>query len=190
MEQLVSIADITPTLVQELGSNLDEGDCDGKNIASLIRGNGEPVHQYVYGAFTNCRIMGNRDRIFPIRSIRDQRYSLIFNPNYKNEITSNVTLSRALEILKSDQKKKVNLDLASSWVMKANLTTSEEELVHKLHHRPEYELYDLLNDPFELVNLIGDAKFRKVGHRLKHALHKKLGKLGDADPVKTERKLL
>jgi len=190
VEELVSIADITPTLVQELGSNLQEGDCDGKNIASLIRGNGEPVYQYVYGAFTNCRIMGNRDRIFPIRSIRDKRYSLIFNPNFKNEITSNITLSRALEILKSDQKKKANLDSASSWVNKAKPNTSEKELVHKLHHRAEYELYDLRNDPFELLNLISDPKFKKVRHRLKQALLKKLEELGDADPVRTEKKLL
>ncbi len=190
VEQLVSIADTTPTLVQELGSNLEEDDCGGKNIASLIRGSVEPVHKYVYGAFTNCRIIHNRDRIFPIRSIRDKRYSLIFNPNSKNEITSNITLSRALEILKSDQKKKANLDPASSWVTKANLTTAEKKLVHKLHHRAEYELYDLRNDPFELVNLIGDPKFKKVGQRLKEALHKKLGELGDADPVITEKKLL
>jgi N-sulfoglucosamine sulfohydrolase len=190
VEEMVSIADITPTLVQELGGDLKQGDCDGENIASLITGNGEPVHQYVYGAFTNCRIMDNRDRIFPIRSIRDKRYSLIFNPNSKNEITSNITLSRALEILKSDQKKKANLDPASSWVTKANLTTAEKKLVHKLHHRAEYELYDLRNDPFELVNLIGDPKFKKVGHRLKQALHKKLGELGDTDPVNTEKKLL
>jgi N-sulfoglucosamine sulfohydrolase len=176
--------------VQELGGNFEEGDCDGKNIASLIRGNDDPVHQYVCGAFTNCRIMGNRDRIFPIRSIRDKRYSLIFNPNFKDEITSNITLSRALEILKSDQKKKANLDPVSSWVTKANLTTGEKKLVHKLHHRPEYELYDLLNDPFELVNLIGDPKFKKVNDRLKQALRKKLEELGDADPIKTERKLL
>jgi len=167
VEELVSIADITPTLVQ-----------------------GEPVHQYVYGAFTNCRIMGNRARIFPIRSIRDKRYSLIFNPNYKNEITSNITLSRALEILKSDQKKQGALDPAASWVTKANLTTAEKKLVQKLHHRPEYELYDLLNDPFELVNVISDPEFKKVGHRLKQALHKKLGERGDADPVRTEKKLI
>jgi N-sulfoglucosamine sulfohydrolase len=190
VEQLVSIADITPTLVQELGGDLKQGDCDGKNIAPLIKGNGVPVHQYVYGAFTNCRIVDNRDRIFPIRSIRDKRYSLIFHPNSKDEITSNLTLSRALEILKSGKKKQGALDPASSWVTKVNLTTSEEELVHKLHHRAEYELYDLLNDPFELVNLIGDPKFKKVGHRLQQALHRKLGELGDADPVKTERKLL
>jgi N-sulfoglucosamine sulfohydrolase len=190
VEELVSIVDITPTLVQELGGNFEEGDCDGKNIASLIRGNDDPVHQYVCGAFTNCRIMGNRDRIFPIRSIRDKRYSLIFNPNFKDEITSNITLSRALEILKSDQKKKANLDPAASWVIKANPTTAEKKLVHKLHHRKEYELYDLRNDPFELVNLIGDPKFKKVGHRLKQALHKKLGELGDADPIRTEKKLL
>ena len=190
VEELVSVADITPTLVEELGSNLQEGDCDGKNIASLIRGNGETVHQYLYGAFTNCRIVDNRDRIFPIRSIRDKRYSLIFNPNSKDEITSNITLSRALEILKSDKKKKANLDPASSWVMKPNLTIGEKKLVHKLHHRAEYELYDLRNDPFELVNLMGDPKFKKVEHTLKQALCKKLGELGDADPVRTEKKLL
>ena len=190
VEELVSIADITPTLVEELGGDLKQGDCDGKNIAPLIKGNGESVHQYMYGAFTNCRIMGNRDRIFPIRSIRDQRYSLIFNPKFKNEITSNVTLTRALEILKSDKKKKANLDPASSWITKSNLASSEEELIHKLHHRSEYELYDLLNDPFELVNVISDPKFKKVRHRLKQALQKKLGELGDVDPVKTEKKLL
>ena len=82
------------------------------------------------------------------------------------------------------------LDPAASWVTKANLTKMEKELVHKLHHRAEYELYDLLNDPFELVNLIGDPKFKKVRHRLKQALHKKLVELGDADPIRTEKKLL
>ncbi|MEL0099198.1 MAG: sulfatase, partial [Opitutae bacterium] len=147
VKELVSIADIIPTLAQELGSNLQEGDCDGKNIASLIRGSGEPVHQYVYGAFTNCRILDNRERIFPIRSIRDKHYSLIFNPNFKGGITSNVTLSQALGILKSGKKKQGALDPASSWVTKSNLTTAEEELIHKLHHRAEYELYDLTNDP-------------------------------------------
>ena len=190
VEELVSIADITPTLVQGLGGDLQEGDCDGKNLSALIRGNGENVHQYLYGAFTNCRIVDNRDRIFPIRSIRDKRYSLIFNPNFKDEITSNVTLSRALDIIKSGKKKQVAQDSVASWVAKSNLTTTEKELVHKLHHRPEYELYDLFNDPFELVNLIGDPKFKKVGYRLKQALHKKLGELGDADPVNTEKKLL
>ena len=97
-DELVSIADITPTLIQELGVDLRQGDFDGENIASLIKGKGEPVHQYVYGAFTNCRIMGNRDRIFPIRSIRDQRYSLIFNPRLvylnRNNAYSNNEISR------------------------------------------------------------------------------------------------
>jgi N-sulfoglucosamine sulfohydrolase len=190
VEPLVSIQDIVPSLGSFLGGELFPGDCDGQSFLSLLKGGSKPIHPYLLGAFTNCRINDNKDRVFPIRSIRDERYSLIYNPNFQNGITSNITLSRALEILQPDQKKKANLDPASSWVMKSNLTTSEEELVHKLHHRPEYELYDLLNDPFELVNLIGDPKFKKVGHRLKQALHKKLGELGDADPVKTERKLL
>ena len=190
VKELVSIADITPTLVEELGGDLKQGDCDGKNIAPLIRGIQGPVHQFVYGAFTNCRIVDNRERIFPIRSIRDKHHSLIFNPNFKGGITSNVTLSQALSFLESGSPEKIKtLTTAGSWVMKPNKDEFEKELVHKLHYRSEYELYDLTKDPFELVNLFDHPDHKKTGHKLKNALQKMLRKHEDSDPIRTEEDL-
>ena len=62
--------------------------------------------------------------------------------------------------------------------------------MHKLHHRPEYELYDLSKDPFELENKADDPSHKKTLARLKKALHAKLAKLGDPDPIATEKSLV
>ena len=188
IDELVSTADITPTLVEGLGGKLGKGDCDGKSFLSLIKGDDQSLHQYVYGAFTNCRIIDNRERVYPIRSIRDKRYSLLYNPNYKN-ITSNVTLSQALSIVEENSKSKSKKALtpAGSWVLKSKKNAKANRLANKLHHRPEYELYDLDKDPYELVNKANHKEYTKTLTRLKDALMKKLEELRDPDPIATER---
>ncbi|MEM7395672.1 MAG: sulfatase, partial [Verrucomicrobiota bacterium] len=93
--ELISTADITPTLVDAAGGNLKPDDCDGKSFLKTLKGESEVLHEYVFGAFTNCRIIDNRERVYPIRVIRNKKFSLIWNPNYQ-EITSNVSLSGVL----------------------------------------------------------------------------------------------
>lgn len=58
IEPLVSIADVTPSLVEAAGGELKAGDCDGKSFLPLLRGQEVPLHDYVYGAFVNCNIIG------------------------------------------------------------------------------------------------------------------------------------
>ena len=70
---------------------------------------------------------------------------------------------------------------------KASKSKREQELVHKLHNREEFELYDLQKDPFEMENLEGDPKYQKIERRLKNALLTKLQALGDSDPISTEK---
>ncbi len=188
VSELVTTADITPTLVDGLGGKLKKGDCDGKSFLHLFQGNGEPIHDNVLGAFTNCRISNNRDRVYPIRSIRDKRYALIYNPNYSS-ITSNVTLTQALELKQSGAVKK-DLTPAASWVLKGRNDHSAKSFIHKLNHRPEYELYDLQEDPYELKNLSDNPKYKKVLVRLKKSLHQQLQVMGDSDPMVTEQAFL
>ena len=72
----------------------------GWSFLPLLRGKElEQTRKYVFGAFTNCRIIDNRERVYPIRSIRDRQFSLIYNPNHES-ITSNVSLSQALKMIK------------------------------------------------------------------------------------------
>ncbi|MDC3335001.1 sulfatase [Opitutales bacterium] len=186
IKELISTADITPSLVYELGGKLEKGAVDGKSFLNLLKGVEDPIHQYVYGAFTNCRIIDNRERIYPIRSIRDKRYSLIYNPNHKS-ITSNVTLTQALKMTEDNETKPKDLNPTGSWVAKSEKSKMEQVLVHKLHNRDEFELYDLQKDPFEMKNLAGSAKHKKVQGRLKFALMAKLNELEDSNPINTEK---
>lgn len=191
--QLVSIADVTPSLVEAVGGKLKQGDVDGKSFLPLLQGREFKGHDFVYGAFTNCNITGNQDRIYPIRVVRSERYTLIYNPNFKHQ-TSNVTLDQARAMLADpDEKPKVSdasYNVAGSWVELSRKNPSARPLVHKLHHRPEYELYDLEKDPHELRNLIDDPAHAETARGLKAALHAWLEKVGDADPMATEKSLV
>jgi uncharacterized sulfatase len=160
IKELISTADITPSLVNELGGKLQKGTVDGKSFLDLLENKNEPIHQYVYGAFTNCRIIDNRERIYPIRSIRNKRYSLIYNPNHESK-TSNVTLTQALKMIEDSTTKPKELNPTGSWVAKPDKSKMEQALVHKLHNRDEFELYDLQKDPFEMKNLAGSSKHKK-----------------------------
>ena len=189
IKELISTADITPSLVNELGGKLQKGTVDGKSFLNLLAGKNESIHQYVYGAFTNCRIINNRERIYPIRSIRNKRYSLIYNPNHQSQ-TSNVTLTQALKMIEDTEIKPKDLNPTGSWVAKVDKSKFEKKLVEKLHNREEFELYDLQKDPFEMVNLTGDSKYLKIQKKLKDALLAKLKALGDSDPMSTEKRFV
>ena len=188
IDELVSIADIAPTLVDIAGGNYKKNDFDGKSFLSLLSGDSQALQKYVFGAFTNCNMLGSQKRIFPIRSIRSKTHSLVYNPNF-NHLTSNITLDDALAILK-EKTPPNNHGVATSWVEQAKKDSKSQPLVHKLHHRPEYELYDLINDPHELVNLIDHPEQQRNANELKVALHHKLKALGDHNPIQTERSLV
>jgi len=186
IKELISTADITPSLVEELRGKLQKDAVDGKSFLNLLKGEKEPIHKYVYGAFTNCRIIDNRERVYPIRSIRNKRYSLIYNPNHESK-TSNVTLTQALKMIEDAKTKPKELNPTGSWVAKPDKSKMEQALVHKLHNRDEFELYDLQKDPFEMNNLADDPKHQKVQSRLKSALMAKLKELDDSNPITTEK---
>ncbi|MGB6221853.1 sulfatase family protein [Haloferula sp.] len=185
--ELVANADITPTLVDAAGGRLSPDDCDGESFLKMLKGEPQELHQHVYGAFTNCNIIGSRDRIYPIRVVRNKTFSLIYNPNHENE-TSNTTIDAALALLNGKGKNN-SADVASSWVELSKSDPTAQFTVRKLHHRPEYELYHLGNDPHELKNEISNPEYRSVAEELKKQLHRRLTELKDADPVSTERSL-
>jgi N-sulfoglucosamine sulfohydrolase len=182
-EELISTADITPTLVDAAGGTLRPGDCDGKSFLKTLQGEKQELHSHVFGAFSNCNIIGNRERIFPIRVIRNKSFTLIYNPNHEGQ-TSNVTLDKARAMLEDPSKG--GDDIASSWVE----LSRTDPFVHKLHHRAEYELYHLEKDPYELKNEINNPEYRAAAEELKKQLHAKLAELGDADPIATEKSLV
>ena len=181
------LADAIKTNFEAAGGEVNPDDFDGQSQWANFKGANERVHKYTYGAFSNCNIIDNRERVFPIRSIRDERYTLIWSPKAEVEVTSNTTLTKALALLDGEDVTG-EFDPAASWVVKLETSADPllEQLVNRLHHRPKWALYDRESDPKELTNLVGNPEYSEVQERLQSALEAWLSKWGDEDPVATE----
>ena len=180
------IADIAPTLLEAAGGDADEWTFDGISQWANWMGGDTDVHRYAFGAFTNCNILDNKTRNYPIRSIRDDRYTLIWSPQYQ-DITSNVTLTQSLQWIADGESDKYP-DVAASWVQQSHKEPNalNKALVHRLHHRPEWALYDRKSDPHELQNLAESPGHEQTFQTLQKALQKWLERWDDSDPVATE----
>jgi N-sulfoglucosamine sulfohydrolase len=176
VNELISTQDITPTFVAAAGGSLKAGDVDGKSFLKTLKGKKQVLHKYVYGAFTNCNIIDNRDRIYPVRSIRNKDFALLYNPNFKN-ITSNKALTG-------------KGGPAMSFHALKGSSAKADALILKMHNRPEFELYKLTSDPYELKNEINNPEYKSIIEKMKNALMTKLDALGDSDPIATEKSLV
>jgi uncharacterized sulfatase len=190
--ELISTADVTPTLVDAAGGSLKPDDCDGKSFLKTLKGGAQVLHENVFGAFTNCRIIENRERVYPIRVIRNKNFSFIYNPNHKG-VTSNLTLSGVLAGFgepNSKRKDTENQKAANSFFDKKDTSPQANALVYKINHRPEFELYNLTKDQFELKNEVQNPEYKNIVEAMKKRLLERLAELGDSDPIATEQALL
>ena len=188
-DQLFWISDVAPTFCEAAGKKYNKEVFDGKSQWQNFLGKNRKVHEYAYGAFSNCNIIDNRKRIFPIRVIRDKKYSLIWSPNHK-EYTSNTNLTEVYNKVTgvTDASKKGSM--AGSWLDTVDGDPMKDALIKKLIKRPEWALYDRENDPHEMKNLVDDPKLADTRKRLQDELMKWLEKWGDTDPIKTEKGLV
>ena len=67
-----------------------------------------------------------------------------------------------------------------SWIKKAQAgDAGAKERVRRYQWRPEIEVYDLKNDPYEWNNIAGTEEVKKVQNRLSGALKKWMKSQGD-----------
>ncbi len=142
IDGLVNIVDILPTLIEIAGGKVSEN-LDGKSFKEAILNNSSINRKYVYGISTLQNIM--RPKVFPSRSIRNERFKYIVNFNsvdvYKENMGENPYINEFIKI-------------------------GAESFPNK----PYEEFYDLDNDPYELNNLINKNHFEKEIGELKQQL--------------------
>lgn len=150
---LVEYVDVTPTFVSAAGGTPAKA-LEGKSLLPVLTGKAKEHKEYVYGIMTTRGII-NGSRSFPIRSVRDSRYRLIWNLNHEAQFTNACTKGATFK----------------SWVQAAEAgDTQAKKLVAKYYYRPEFELFDCDADPLEMTNLIEDARHADIRERL----HEKL----------------
>ncbi len=144
-DALISFADFVPTLI-DLASNdgLDKkNNFDGKSLVKIFETGSVSHHEYLFGV-GNSQGIQNR-HIFPQRSVYDGRYNYIYNFN-SNE-----------RLAKLDIKDPIRYYFYKLGADK-----------HK--NKPEEELYDTLNDPFEMNNLAQDKGLFSLKSNLREVL--------------------
>ena len=164
---MTQYVDIVPTLIDIAGGdptkiNTGVKDAngytgfDGKSFKNILLGQSNELRNVVFGVQTTRGII-NGSESYPIRSARNKNYLYIHNMQPNN------TFQNVL----------IKTPLFKSWQSK------EPARANAYMHRPEEELYDVVKDPFQLVNLAGDPSLKNEKEQLKTALASFMKQQGD-----------
>lgn len=171
-DALVEYTDILPTFIEVAGGKPAK-ELDGKSLLPVLRGETNHHKDFVYGEVTTRGIINGTDS-YPIRTVRDDRYRLIWNLNPEAKYTNALTRSEAFQ----------------SMVAKAKSGDARaQELVNRYHFRPEIELYDCQDDPLEMENLAENPEYMETIRRLKQMLQQWMDAQGDRG-LETEREAI
>ncbi|MGC6480833.1 MAG: sulfatase [Porticoccaceae bacterium] len=155
---MIEYVDVIPTLT-DIVSNTVPKNLDGKSFKSVLIGKKTEHKEYVYGIQTSFNI--HEGAPYPIRSVRTKRLKLIHNlmPNnsFSNILTAGKWFKEELALEKKQGKENFSNYL----------------------QRPEYELYDMVNDPFERINIINQPQHQKQLVVLKQKLTTWMHQQGD-----------
>ncbi|HXH98844.1 MAG TPA: sulfatase [Sphingobacteriaceae bacterium] len=175
---MTQYVDVVPTLIELAGGNPSDINTgtkdaagytgfDGKSFKKVLFGQTNNFRNYVFGVHTTRGIISGSEA-YAIRSARSDKYLYIHNLNYKNKFSNVVTRS----------------PMHQQWLNKNQ--TGRGYFYEK---RPEEELYDIRNDPYELVNLAKKPEMKKVKDDLKSQLASFMKQQGDMG-IATEMKAL
>lgn len=180
--ELVSTIDLMPTLLTAAGVEPPSG-LPGNALQPLFKP-GEANWRTHY--FAEYHTHAAAPNYFPQRSVRTERYKLIENllpgevhPDY------DLTLSK---LSKEATKRKVSGGLDLTRVI-AQADPAVRQSYERMRQPSRYELYDLVDDPYEYHDLSGSTDYAAELHELQTALRAWREETRDPllDPAKLER---
>ena len=160
-DALVQYVDIAPTFIEAAGGDPKTIDFDGISLLGLLKGKTDKHSDYAFGIQTSRGIYSGPEA-YGIRTVRNHRYRLIWNLNYESEFRNTVI---------------ARMPIYKSWA-KGDDHAKEQHRRYRI--RPEYELYDLLKDPYEMKNLASNPESKATMNMLQKKLKAWMEKQGDA----------
>jgi len=160
---MVQYVDFLPTLVEAAGGLPREG-LDGRSFLGVLLGDTDRHHDAVYGVHTNYGIHDGLP--YPVRSIRTETHKYIWNLNHEGEYR-NVMITQDRE------------GFYRSWEEKAKTDPAAKRRMDQYLHRPEEELYNVREDPYELNNVAGKPEHKELVRDLRAKLEEWMKKQGD-----------
>lgn len=165
---MVQWMDIMPTLIEIAGGNAVDS-LDGRSFLNVLKNPENSHHPAIFTTHSG----DNNMNVYPMRSIRTNDWKLIWNLHPEFQFTTQIDRSDEAPSRRYWQ----------SWERAAKRDSALQPIIDKYHVRPEYELYDLRNDPDELVNLAGKPAHSAIELELKQKLEAQMTAQGDERKV-------
>ncbi|MCA9034644.1 MAG: sulfatase [Planctomycetaceae bacterium] len=161
-DAMVEYVDIVPTVLEAIG--LDRPDVlDGRSFLPVLTGNASTHKKYVFGLQTSRGINAGPEH-YGIRSVRSERYRLIRNLTPETTFVNAATNDPTFRTWRS---------------LAADGDAQAASLVHDYQHRPAWELYDCVSDPWNRSNLIDDPSLVEIRRELTDQLDRWMQQQGD-----------
>lgn len=159
---MIEYVDVVPTMLDIAGAK-PVSNLDGRSFLPVLQGKASSHKSIVYGVMTTKGTI-NSPLFYGSRSIRDDKYKLIWN------FTPDVTMTNACTQSQCFQ----------SWVRKASSGDADAiAKVNRYQQRPLLEFYDISADSKEARNLAGDAKYAAKIESMKIKLEQWMESQGD-----------
>jgi len=158
-DAVVQYEDILPTFMEVAGGKRPK-DIDGQSIVKVITGKKKNHRKYAMSLHNSVP----EGTPYPIRTVTDGEIKLIHNLNYKEPYSI-----KHIE----------NKEWFESWRKKANADSHSGFLMDRYKNRPEWELFNVLDDPYEMKNLYGNKEYDKKVKEMKNVLTKWMKEQGD-----------
>lgn len=198
-DALIGHVDIMPTILDFAGIAIPET-VQGKSLRPVLEGRRKDVGRKFIVSEHNAH-GGSPQEYYPTRSITDGRYRYIWNMAYERvpdfDIDTMATDPNWRKV--PHQPAWMPWDATPSDIWQNN--ACEEIILHKdkfpeayrllkeSMFRPEFELYDLKNDPHETKNLAANPEYKAVVQRLDKTLKKWMESENDiGDPRSIKRR--
>ncbi len=170
---LVEYCDVSPTFLDAAGLPTPET-MDGRSFLPVLLGKRKEHKTYTFAVHTTRGIINGSEN-FGIRSCGTKTHRYIRNLNSDVKFTNAVTREGG-----------DRADFWSSWIARAKEGDKHAQaMTRKYQHRPAEELYDVVNDPHCLHNLIDDPALTGLKLDLSNRLDAWMKSQGDKG-VETE----
>lgn len=163
-DAMVSWIDLLPTMIECAGGNAPKN-LDGRSFAPVLRGESISHRTRIFTTHSGDQMMN----VYLSRSVRTDRYKLIWNPHPDFAFTTHIDLLL----------RETSGDYFKEWITAAKTDDRAAKILARHHGRPEFELYDLKKDPREVNNMAGRAELAHLQAELTEKLKQWVRDQGD-----------
>ena len=174
-DAMISWIDLLPTLI-EIAGGTAPSNLDGQSFTNVLLGRAEQHRDVIFTTHTGDGIKN----IFPIRSIRVRDWKLIHNLHPEFAHTNHSDLDR----------KPMAGAYWTEWAELAETDEQARKVVERYYRRPEWEFFDVGNDPWEQTNLVDQPQHAERIEALKRRLAAWMQRQGDKQLVHSEPRTL